>query len=69
MDAKYADLAIVTSHRGATSARTTTTTRAPRRHQPLASVAANKPAVAKATSRLARGGGRTVKPITFNACL
>ena len=69
MDAKYADLAIVTSHRGTSSTRTTTTTRTPRRHQPLASVAADKTDVAKATSRLAHTGGRTVKPITFNACL
>ena len=69
MDARYADLKIVTSHRGTTSTRTTTTTRTPRRHQPLASLAADKTATAKATSRIAHTGGRTVKPITFNACL
>ena len=45
----------------------TLTTRTPRRHTPLAAVAANKPATAKATSRIAHGGGRTVKPIAFNA--
>lgn len=67
MDARYADLKIVTSYRGATSARTTTATRAPRRHQSLASVAADKTAVAQATSRIAHGGGRSVQPIAFNA--
>ena len=69
MSALYADLKPEPSYRATSSARTAAPTRAPRRHQPLASVAANKPAVAKATSRLARAGGRTVKPITFNACL
>ena len=67
MDDRYADLKIVTSHRGTTTARPATPNRTPRRHTPLAAVAANKTDAANATCRLAHAGGGVVKSIGFNA--
>ena len=69
MSAKYADLKPEPAYRTKASARTTTTDRTPRRRRPLASLAADRAATARATSRLVHAAGRTVKPITFNACL
>ena len=45
----------------------TLTPQTPRRHTPLAAAAANKPATAKATSRIAHGGGGKKKAVAFNA--
>ena len=67
MNDRYADLKIVTSHRGTTTTRPATPNRPPRQRKPLASLAADKTAVAQATSRIAHGGGRTVKAVAFNA--
>ena len=69
MSALYAEHKPQSVPRRTSSARTKPQDRTPRRRQSLASLATDKTATAKATSRIAHGGGRTVKPITFNACL
>ena len=66
----YADLAPVAS--GPVHAQRPTCDRSSARlvqrpHTPLASAAADKATTARATSRLAHAGGRTVKPVAFNA--
>ena len=67
MDARYADLKIEPTYRHTTSARTATATRTPRRRRPLASLAADRAAVAKAASRVAHSGGGPQKVVAFNA--
>ena len=69
MNAKYAEHKPQSIPRRTSSARTKSPGRTPRRHQSLASLATDKTATAKATSRIAHTGGQTTKPITFNACL
>ena len=67
MNDKYADLKPQPVYRTKGSARTATANRTPRRRRPLASLAADRAATARATSRIAHTGGRSVKPIAFNA--
>ena len=68
MDAtRYADHKPQSIPRCTSSARPATPDRTPRRRKSLANLAADKPAVAKATSRVAHSGGRTQKKVAFNA--